>query len=118
MSVFSFPKAPEGAVGEDPKSMLQALRRVAGVLNSALTGKLNALGEVTLVAGGATTTLTDARLTIGSFIKFDPMTANAATELAAGTLYVLEANRRNGSFVLTHANNAQTDRTFKYFVVG
>lgn len=118
MSVFTYPRAPEGAVSEDAKSILQALRQAAAVVNRVLTGKLNALGEVTLTANAATTVITDARLTTGSYIDFDPVTANAAAEKAAGTIYVLTANRRNGSCTVTHANNAQADRAFKFLVIG
>lgn len=118
MTVFTFPRAPEGTVSEDPKSILQAIRKVAEVVNRSLGGKLNAQVEVTLTANAASTTLTDARLTAGSFLDFDPLTANAATEKAAGTIYVTSANRRNGSCVITHANNAQADRAFKVLIVG
>lgn len=118
MSFFAFPRAPEGTVAEDTKSILQALRQIGAVLNRTLSGKLNAITELTLTANAATTVLTDARLTSGSYISFDPMTANASTEKAAGTIYVLEANRRSGAFTVTHANNAQTDRKFKILIIG
>jgi hypothetical protein len=39
-----------------------------------------------------------------------PTTANTAAQLGNGTIYV--NGRANGSFTLTHANNAQTDRIF------
>jgi hypothetical protein len=38
-----------------------------------------------------------------------PMTANAAAALA--TTYIVPAK---GQFVITHANNAQADKTFRY----
>jgi hypothetical protein len=118
MSVFDYPKAPEGTVSDEPQAIKQAIRRVAEVVNRSLTGKLNALKEITLTANAASTVIDDARLTTGSLVLFDPVTSNAATELAAGTLYVTTANRRNGRFTVTHANNAQTDRTFKLLLIG
>ena len=42
----------------------------------------------------------------------------AAAELAAGTMYILTANRANDVFVITHANNAQVDRVFQYSAIG
>lgn len=117
MSLFSFPKAPEGAVATDPKSILQAVRKVAEVVNRSLTGKLNALAEVTLTSSASSTTLSDPRLTVNSFVAFDPVTSDAASELAAGTLYVAEAGRRNGAFTLTHASNGLT-RTYKVLIIG
>lgn len=116
--IFSYKGAPETAPRFDEFSILQAFRGLGTVMNRIMSGKVNATGEVTLAAGGTTTTVTDARATAGSYIGFDPLTANAAAEKAAGTIYVLDANRRNGSFVITHANNAQTDRTFKYLLIG
>ena len=37
---------------------------------------------------------------------------------ALATTYATKANRNNGSWVFTHANNAQTDKTFRYAIVG
>jgi hypothetical protein len=45
-----------------------------------------------------------------------PTTANAAAELGNGTLHV--SARAKGSFTLTHANNAQPDRSFDYAMIG
>jgi hypothetical protein len=81
-------------------------------------GKLDCVTEVTLTANAATTVLTHILLAPESWIDFDPTTANAAAEKAAGTMYVLEANRSTGSFTITHANNAQEDRTFKVLIIG
>jgi hypothetical protein len=91
---------------------------IAEILRQMMTGKLNATGSVTLTANSATTTLTDSRLGIGSVVLFDPTTATAATELYGATMYVLTANRSNGSWVITHANNATVTRTFKYLIIG
>lgn len=93
-------------------------REIARATNRHNQGKFNAVADLTLTANAASTTLTDPRLTLGSFIEFDPTTANAATEKAAGTMYVLAANRASGSFTVTHANNVQTDRTFKVLIIG
>ena len=43
-------------------------------------------------------------------------TANAAAEIGNGTMYIGAVN--NGAFVVTHANNAQADRTFLYVALG
>ena len=45
-----------------------------------------------------------------------PTTANASAEQGAGTMFV--GPRAKQSFTITHANNAQTDRTFAYSVLG
>jgi len=74
--------------------------------------------ELTLTANVATSTLTWKGLSPQSVVVFDPKTANAAAELYGGTLYVLTANRGNDVWTVTHANNAQTDRTFQIAVIG
>lgn len=84
------------------------------LLNQGLNGKINGGGEVTLTANSATTTLTDALLGTQSRIHLTPMTSNGAAALAG--LYV--SARAKGTATLTHANNAQTDRTFMYSIFG
>lgn len=94
------------------------LRRMWDALQQARKGKLECVTQITLTANAASTTLTDIRLTAQSVLVFDPLTANAAAEKAAGTLYVTEANRDTGQWVITHANNAQTDREFMLAIIG
>ncbi len=93
-------------------------RRVYEVMQQLRSGKLEVVGELTLTAGAASTAVTDIRVSPQSVIVWHPRTANAAAELAAGTMYVTDANMGSGSFTVTHANNAQVDRIFKYAVVG
>lgn len=82
------------------------------------SGKLNCTGEITLTANAATTVLNRKGLSPQSVVHFDPRTANAAAEIYGGTMYVTTANRTNDSWVITHANNANADRTFSYTVIG
>lgn len=81
-------------------------------------GRSNAIGIVTLTANVATTTVTDKNCATGSVITPMPTTANASAEVGAGTMYIATATILNGSFVITHANNAQTDRIFRYAIIG
>lgn len=90
------------------------------VLQQALNGRSNACGLVTLKAGATSTTInpTDAsnpgasNVSQNSKIFLFPTTANAAAALA--TTYIAPANITRQQFVITHANNAQVDRTFFY----
>ncbi len=93
-------------------------RLIAETANSAMRGKINALANLTLTTSSATTVFTDALLSPDSAVFFDPTTANAATELYGGTMYVLTANRGDGSWTVTHANNANADRTFRVVILG
>lgn len=83
-------------------------RQLAQAINELISGGSNAKGSVTLTANQATTTVTDEKASDDSHITLTPITANAV----ADTVYI--STRSNGSFVLTHNNNAQTDRTFTY----
>ena len=91
-------------------------REVSQVVNNILEGKLNSTGSFTCTASAATTAVTDFRAGKESVILLMPTTANAASELGAGTIFV--STRAKQSFTVTHANNAQTDRTFDYVVIG
>ena len=88
-------------------------------LNRIRRGRIECVTEVTLTANASSTVLYDRRLSPQTFLGFDPRTANAAAELAAGTMYVTDANRTTkGQVTITHANNAQTDRTFFVSILG
>jgi hypothetical protein len=85
-------------------------------LQQLAAGRSNAIGTVTLTANAATTVVLDLNCSKESCIDFMPMTANAAAERGNGTMYV--ATVVNKSFTITHANNAQNDRTFRYAIKG
>jgi hypothetical protein len=91
-------------------------RQVAVVVNRVAQGKLNCTGSVILAAGTTSTAVSDARVTAASVVLLMPATANAAIEIGNGTLFV--SARDKGSFTLTHADNAQTDRRFDFAVIG
>ena len=92
------------------------LRKVSLAVNNILRGKTNNTGSVTLTESVGTTTLTDIRIGINSVVVLQPTTANASAEIGAGTIYFNDPG--DGTVVINHANNAQTDRTFKYAVIG
>jgi len=93
-------------------------RSITSVINNLMKGKSNNTGSVTLTANAGTTTVTLATglLTPDTIILFMPTTAHAATEFGAGTMYVSSVTTT--TFVITHVNNAQTDRTFSYARIG
>ena len=94
------------------------VRRLWDALFRLRQGKLECTGTITLTINVATTTLSRNGLSSQTVVHFDPMTANAATELYGGTMYVLTANRTENSFVITHVNSATADRTFMYTAIG
>lgn len=98
-----------GSNETDPKKLVRAIGELAA-------GRSNATGTMTLAASAASTTVTDQNCAAGSVVIPIPTTLHAAAELGNGTMYL--SATANGSFTFTHANNAQTDRTFAYSIAG
>lgn len=99
-------------VGGDEKD----LRRFALAIQELSAGRSNAAVRVTLTANASSTVVSFDNCSEGSIPLPVPMTANAAVEYGAGTLFVSAVANR--SFTITHANNAQTDRTFGFVCIG
>lgn len=98
-----------GMAETDLKKVILALQQLAA-------GRSNATGTVTLATSAATTVVTDSNCAAGTVPLLMPVTANAATEVGNGTIYVSAVT--NGSFTITHANAATTGRTFLYALQG
>lgn len=96
------------------------LKRARLVVNGSLNGKTNNTGSFTLATSTVSTTVVLAlgRLGPDTVILPMPLTANAAAEIGAGTMWVSSRNVATGKFVLTHASNTQADRTFNFIMVG
>jgi hypothetical protein len=92
------------------------LQRTAAAVKQLAQGRSNATGTVTLTANAATTTVSDVNCASTSGVWFTPSTANASAEIGNGTMRLSAV--ANGSFTITHANNAQVDRTFYYVIQG
>jgi hypothetical protein len=91
-------------------------RKINTAINQLAQGRSNAVGTATLAANAATTVIAAGNCGAGSVVLLSPLTAHAAAELGNGTVFVSAV--ANGSFTLTHANNAQTDRTFGFVAIG
>ncbi|UZE51912.1 hypothetical protein ONR75_15890 [Rhodopseudomonas sp. P2A-2r] len=92
---------------KDPAAFAQAIGEL-------YAGRSNAAGTVTLAAGAASTVVTAPNCAPQCSVLLFPKTANAAAG-AAGTFV---STVGIGSFTVSHANNAQTDRTFFYVAIG
>lgn len=97
---------------------LEWLRQTKNVVNGLMQGKSNNYGTVTLTANAGSTTVTESsgRISSTAVILFMPTTSNAA--IAAQTMYVSSTSPLSNTFTITHANNAQTDKTFRYVLIG
>ena len=89
------------------------IQQVNVAVNELASGRSNAVGTFTLTTSTTSTVVTNANCASGSCVKVTPTTSNAAGALA--TTYIVAAA---GSFTVTHASNAQTDRTFAYAIQG
>lgn len=94
------------------------MAQAARVINALAQGKMNVSTLWTLKENATSTTFEDPRIGVESHIILTPVTSNAAAELANGTLYIPETGRVNGQITITHANNSQTDRTFRVSIIG
>jgi hypothetical protein len=92
------------------------LKKVILALQQLAAGRSNATGTVTLATGASTTVVSDPNCAAGTVPLLTPMTANAATEVGNGTVYV--STVANGSFTIAHANSSTTGRTFLYALQG
>lgn len=118
MALIPFLGLPSPTEFNDLTQVSAYIRRMWEPLQAMRRGKIECIAELTLTANAASSTLSDIRIGKYTALIFDPMTANAAAELAAGTLYVTLANRTDGSATVTHANNAQTDREYRVILIG
>ena len=118
MAIYPFLHLPSPTQFKNLDEVGSYLRRMWDSLQAMRKGKIECVTSVTLTASATTTTLTDIRLSPQSVVTFDPKTANAAAELFGGTMYVLTANRGDGTWTITHANAVSTDRTFQVSIIG
>lgn len=88
--------------------------KIVLAIRDLFAGRSNRTGSFTLATGAATTTVTAPNCGAASVITFTPTTANAAAEVAAGTIRI--SSKAVGSFVVTHVNSATTGRTFDYAI--
>lgn len=91
----------------DLKKLILSLQQLAA-------GRSNAAGSVTLTANAASTAVSNDNFAAASTVYFTATTSNAAAGVTA--MYI--SARAKGSFTITHANNAQTDRTYLYAILG
>ena len=89
---------------------------IAARIRQLIEGRSNAAGQVTLTINVATTTVSNPVIPSGCFPQLTPASANAAAEWGNGTIYV--SSVAQGSFVITHANNATAGRVVNWFAVG
>jgi hypothetical protein len=102
--------------GNVPSVNETSLTRIIQSIRDLYAGRSNAVGTVTLRANEATTVVTALNVGKDSRIFLTPKTANASAEFGAGSIYVGTVG--SGTFTITHANNANADKTFFWVSLG
>lgn len=88
------------------------LKKIVLVVNNLVNGKMNNAGEFTLTASATSTVVKNNLVNPNSVVLLEAITANGAS---ATGVYVVAGDK---SFTITHNSTADTDRTFKYAVIG
>ena len=83
-------------------------------LQQLAAGRSNATGSVTLAVSAASTVVSAPNCSPSSAVFLFQRTANAAAALA--TTFISSVGKQ--TFTISHANNAQTDRTFFFVCLG
>lgn len=123
MTTFpGYSQAPGG--GSAPKTPADAagagwVRQIVDVVNRILSGKLNAVTQITLRASQVTTTVIDSRIGPFSGLYLQPLTSHAAADLYSATSVLADqTTQKAGSVVFDHPNSASTDKTFNLLIIG
>jgi hypothetical protein len=104
----NYPFAPENF-----SLTAEYIRKVKDAVNLALRGKSNNTGQYTLNTGTTSTVVIDNRCNENSVVLVSPTTAHAASHTQHA--YIVAGDKQ---FTVTHQNNGQTDRTFRYVIIG
>jgi hypothetical protein len=86
--------------------------RLADAINRLAQGGSNAIGTFTLTASTTSTTISSVVCSPQAYVFATPLNSHAANDQA---LMSIVAGVKQ--FVITHANNSRTDRTFGYVVL-
>ena len=92
------------------------IQRIVDAVMQLVSGRHNAGGTCTLAAGATTTTVVHPNCSKASYVVAAGGPKPPTAAAAVATSYI--SSVAQGSFVITHASNGQTDRTFFYKVTG
>lgn len=90
--------------------------RLTEMANAVLAGKLNATLDFTITPNADSTTIADARIGVISFLQWMPKNLAAATEMAAGGMFI--QSQTNGQAVVAHSNSGTPNRYFRLLIIG
>lgn len=89
------------------------IRKVVQSVRNCVRGKTNNTGAVTLQVSSTTTVVENALCNLNSVVLLMPLTSNAAQHV--NQTFITPQDKQ---FTITHQSNAQTDRNFRYVIIG
>ena len=92
------------------KSIYNIVQAIIQLVN----GRQNSVGDVTLTPNAGSTVVSFENCSTGCRVFLEPRTAHAAAALA--TTFISAIGQK--SFTITHANDAQIDKTFSFLAIG
>lgn len=98
---------------ENYSDKAEYIRKIVQSVRNCVRGKMNNTGEFSLTVSSTTTVINDNLCNENSVILLSPLTSNAAQHIQH--TYVTAGDKQ---FTVNHQNNMQTDRTFRYVIIG
>lgn len=102
--------------GNVPAVTETSVPRLTQAIRDLFSGRSNAVGTVTLTANAASTIVAALNVGKDSKVFLMPTTANGSAEFGNGTIRISSVGA--GTFTITHANNANADKTFYWVALG
>lgn len=99
-----------------PGRYSKSLPELQAAVEQLAQGRMNCTGTFTLTANATSTTVSAPTVAPGTIIKLSPQSSDAAAALT--TTFVDPDDVQQGSFTVTHASAASTDRQFGYVALG
>lgn len=95
------------------------LTKIVTAIRQLIEGRSNSCGTFTLTAGSTVTTVT-AQPTVGANSIILPIATTASAAACITTLFqgATSVTTSGGKFLMYHASNATTDRTYNYVAIG
>jgi len=104
----NYPFAPSNVV-----LLPEYINKLKNSINFAMNGKTNNTGEVTITPSTSSTTVLNNLCNVNSVVILSPVTSHAAVHDSGR--YVVAGDKQ---FTIHHSNSAQTDKTYRYVIIG
>ena len=93
-------------------------RRKLADSSNQLQDVINSVQNITLDASTVRTQFSNADINEESFVGFTPRNANAANELASGSMYISTVDPANSTWTIDHSSTSTAVFTFTTVIIG